>query len=161
MFTGNILKTMQKFSLCLLCLLFAHFSDALVHAETNTFGAKLVSLSIVCDPPRLYSKDPLNLKKHKLVGENTLFINAFELSATSELGGDHNLDSGSIKGSFTEALVPIDITQNKILFSSTSVNILHAIGLEKAGAIIQAKLYLLDKTKLETVCYETSTGYFD
>jgi hypothetical protein len=116
---------------------------------------------MVCDPPRLHSDDPLGLRENRTANETSAVINAFELNATSDLGDNKDLDGGSIKGSFTEALVPIDVTQNKILFSSTSVNILHAIELKKAGATIKAQLYLVDKTKLETICYETSTGYFD
>ena len=128
---------------------------------TSAHAAKLIRLSVVCDPPRLHSNDPLGLRENREANENSSFINAFELNATSDLDDNKNLDGGSIKGSFTEVLVPIDVTRNKILFSSTSVNILHAIELKKEGASIQAQLYLIDKTKLETICYETSEGYFD
>lgn len=130
-------------------------------AEINQNDIKLVSLSVVCDPPRLYSSDPLGLFKDKKDLDVNASINAFELTATSHLDVNKKLEGGTIEGSFREVLVPIDVTPNKILFSSTSVNILHAIELKKVGSIIQAQLYLIDKTKLETICYETSEGYFD
>lgn len=131
------------------------------HAETNQSDIKLVSLSVVCDPPRLYSADPLGLREDEINHDLNASINAFELRATSYFDTNNKLEGGTIEGSFNEVLVPIDVTQNKILFSSTSVHILHAIELKKSGSTIQAQLYLIDKTKLETICYETSEGYFD
>lgn len=131
------------------------------HAKSNQNDIKLVSLSVVCDPPRLHYADPLGLREGQINHNLTASINAFELRATSNFSTNKKLEGGTIDGSFNEALVPIDVTRNKILFSSTSVNILHAIELKKSGATIQAQLYLVDKTKLETICYETSEGYFD
>ena len=132
-----------------------------VHAETNQNDIKLVSLSVVCDPPRLYSSDPLGLREDQMSHKVNASINAFELRATSYFDTNNKLEGGTIEGSFNEVLVPIDVTQNKILFSSTTVNILHAIELKKVGSTIQAQLHLIDKTKIETICYETSEGYFD
>ena len=136
-------------------------SAIVAHAETNQSDIKLVSLSVVCDPPRLYSADPLGLREDQINHDLNASINAFELRATSYLDTNKKLEGGTIEGSFNEVLVPIDVTQNKILFSSTSVNILHAIELKKSGSTIQAQLYLIDKSNLETICYETSEGYFD
>ena len=146
---------MDKFVNTVCCVLLSCLFSTSAHA------ARLIKLSMVCDPPRLHSDDPLGLRENRTANETSAVINAFELNATSDLDDNKDLDGGSIKGSFTEVLVPIDITQNKILFSSRSVNILHAIELKKAGATIKAQLYLVDKTKLETICYETSAGYFD
>ena len=152
---------MKKFVTRVCCVLLLNLFGASIYAETSVSGVKLVSLSIVCDPPRLYIRAPLVLDENSKVDQTNSRINAFALDATRDLGDDKNIDGGAIKGSFTEELVPINFKQNKILFSSTSVNVLHAIELEKKDAVLKAKLYLIDKTELETVCYQTSEGYFD
>ena len=144
-----------------ICVLLFWISATASYAELDQNDIKLLSFSVVCDPPRLHSSDPLGIRTDQKDHDANASINAFELEVTSSLDAIKQLKAGTISGSFKEVLVPIEATKNRILFSSTSVNILHAIELTKSGAFFQAQLYLIDKRKLETMCYETYDGYFD